>query len=54
MIVIGALVLVALVFLLVRDPVAAAAFVRGGWDLGTNTVATVVASLSTFFQHLFR
>ncbi|GAA4882456.1 hypothetical protein [Saccharopolyspora cebuensis] len=40
-------------FLMIRDPVGAAAAVRGAWDVLLTAVSAVFRSLTTFFQHLF-
>lgn len=52
--VVVALVVIAMGYLVVRDPVGAAGVVRQGWDLAFNAVATVFESLVTFVRSLLR
>lgn len=51
-VVIVVLVVAAVGFLLVRDPVGSAGAVRSGWELLVQAVTVVVNSLITFFHHL--
>lgn len=52
--VVVALVVVAIGFLVIRDPVGAAGAVRQGWALVTGALAVVADSLSTFIRHLLQ
>lgn len=52
--VVVALVVIAMGYLVVRDPVGAAGVVRQGWDFAFNAVATVFESLVTFVRSLLR
>lgn len=49
-----ALAVVAVGYLVIRDPVGAAGTVQDGWQLATGALGTVANSFSTFLQHLFQ
>lgn len=49
----GAVVVVAVLVLVVRDPIGAANAVREGWGVATTGVGIVFNALATFLRQLF-